>query len=215
MHTYKGFLFGHYDSRGGANFIETDDEYDAKRKYQEMTGQTLQEQVDEMRSWANDPNTHPDFIEFRDKLNAAGDDERKLLDILLEEDFLGSVTVESCRELEHGEDIEYGNADRVEQEPANAEKARAFEDGLQWAGEEIVETTANPYQELLWWNEKDRILRLLPPGWNPREGWKKEWGGSSSYSRWPKPPVDENWKRSSFGEDACGIIFNSRAGYEA
>jgi len=120
----------------------------------------------------------------------------------IKEEFIAEVTIESYRPYKEGEDLEFGD-------PADErnELARAFEDGLAWAKEEVVETTANPFMEILWWNETDKILRLCAAGTNPRHPEKREFAANATYQTWPKPEMDTKWVRSSFGEDAYGVVF--------
>jgi len=168
------YLYGHYDSRGGAQLIEAPDRETADRAYY------LQFWPDD----ANEPNTET----YRKEL--------------VEEDFIAEVTLESYREIKHGEEIEY--TDPVEGQ--DSEKARAFEDGLAWAAEDIIETTANPWKELLWWNEERKILRICPPGVNPTFPERPaDFGTQNIYGA--HEPTEPGWKRSNFGEDACGVIY--------
>jgi len=171
------YLYGHYDSRGGAQLIEAPDRETADKAYA-------------LQFWPDDPN-EPNTETYRKEM--------------IEEDFIAEVTLESSREIKHGEEIEY--TDPIE--PDDSEKARAFEDGLQWATEEIQETTANPWKELLWWNEERKILRLCPPGENPGKPWLKNHAGNATYTVWPKEEGEPGWKRSNFGEDACGVIYGT------
>jgi len=171
------YLYGHYDSRGGAQLIEAPDRETADKAYV-------------LQFWPDDPN------------DSELEETRKAM---IEEDFIAEVTLESYREIKHGEEIEYTEPVIGE----DYEKARAFEDGLAWATEELQETTANPWKELLWWNEERKILRLCPPGENPGKPWMKNHAGNATYTVWPEEKGEPGWKRSNFGEDACGIIFGN------
>jgi hypothetical protein len=173
------YLYGHYDSRGGATLIEAENREQADHAYLTSFGMLSFMATEE---W-NTPEHRAEFIneEFITEVNA----------------------LESHRTIEKGEDIEYGPTENTNK----YELARAFEDGLAWADEEVVETTANPFMEILWWNEDTKTFRLCEPGVNPRHPEKKEHAANASYSTWPKPPVEEGWRRSNFGEDACGVIY--------
>ena len=78
-HKYEGFLYGHYDSRGGATFVEGTDRDKADKQYAEAficegyEGATPEQQAKE----------------------------------ICEEDFLGFATVESPIEIHHGQDIDF------------------------------------------------------------------------------------------------------------
>ena len=198
MNTYEGFIFGHYDSRGGGTFIEDANELNARNRYIEM-GNGLEYDKECAERWSKDEGASPMWAE----VHALRDDEEALIRYLTEEDFISPAKLESYRPISEGEDLEWG--EHGEQQ----ELANAFEDGLSWATDEIVETTANPFTEVLWWNEQDKVLRLCAPDTNPRHPERNGFAGNSTYSEWPKPEVDERWKRASFGEDACGLVFVS------
>jgi hypothetical protein len=85
MPKITGFLYGHYDSRGGAAFIEGTDKEQADAKYVEDFG------LDQI---FDDP----------EELTTAKNQ-------VLEDDFLGLATVESPKEIQEGEDIDYRDDD--------------------------------------------------------------------------------------------------------
>jgi len=175
----KFFLYGHYDSRGGATLIEDESKEKADIRYAEAF-------CNEDSEWGT----------------KAEQDKQ-----LIEEDFLGKVTFTSYRDVQDGEDLEQGEP--IPSERADAEKANAFEDGLAWADDKIVETTPNPFRELLWERRDDSDtlveLRLCPKGHSPAYEDQREMPTPHSFSS--KEPVKQaGWKRSSLGEDACGVI---------
>jgi hypothetical protein len=77
-----GFLYGHYDSRGGATFIEADTQPEADAVYAKAF---MHKEV-----WPNAPKQ----VEEADK-QVCGDD------------YLGTATVEANTPIENGQDIEY------------------------------------------------------------------------------------------------------------
>src|SRR5262249_28746259 len=88
---YEGFIFGHYDSRGGAVFIAGGTEAEARKAYAE-SGQPLQEQFEDAAQWANDEGAHPMWKQI-----AEAETEEEKIRILTEEDFYGPATIESYR----------------------------------------------------------------------------------------------------------------------
>jgi hypothetical protein len=158
------YLYGHYDSRGGATLIEAENREQADHAYLTSFGMLSFMATEE---W-NTPEHRAEFIneEFITEVNA----------------------LESHRTIEKGEDIEYG--DPLEEMKNRNELARAFEDGLRWATEEVRQTTSNPFMEILWWNEETKTFRLCEPGVNPRHPEKKNHAANASYSIWPKPETD-------------------------
>lgn len=173
------FLYGHYDSRGGATLIEDDTQEQAHIRYAALF-------CNEDQEWGTKKEQ----------------DER-----LIEEDFIGKVTFTSYRDVEDGEDLEQGEPRPDEVDDAKA--SNAFEDGLAWAADEVAQTTANPFRELLWErrNESDELveLRLCPKGHNPAYEDQAEvqtpWQWRST-----SPKKIPGWRRSNLGEDACGVI---------
>ena len=198
MTTYSGYLFGHYDSRGGATFIEDPDEMNARKRYIEM-GLGFDETMKDAAEWSQSEGA----AEFWSEIHALRDDPEAAIRKITEEDFIDSVTLESYRELRDGEDIEYGE----ETDEHKLELERAFQDGLRWATDEVQATVPNGFTETLWYNESTQTLRLTAPGESPREPHKGDWANNASYKTFPTPPTDTNWVRSEFGEDACGVIF--------
>jgi hypothetical protein len=196
--TYSGYLFGHYDSRGGATFVVAPDEMSARASYIEM-GIGYEEIMKDAAEWMQEH--HPDT--FWSELHDLRNDREAAIRKITEEDFIDSVTVESYRELRDGEDIEYGEIT----DPHKLELERAFQEGLQWADDEVAKTVPNGFTETLWYNESTKTLRLTPPGESPREPYKGTWAGNASYEIHPAPQIDTNWVKSEFGEDACGVIF--------
>jgi len=176
-----GFLYGHYDSRGGATLIEDESKEIADIRYASMF-------CNEDSEWGTKAE--------QDKT-------------LIEEDFIAKVTFSSYREVADGEDLEQGPP--IPSEEDDAPKANAFEDGLAWATDEILSTTPNPFRELLWErrNESDEVveLRLCPKGHSPAyENQGDRQTPFYHYSGPPKGTKQDGWKRSSLGEDACGVI---------
>jgi hypothetical protein len=194
MNTYEGFIFGHYDSRGGGTFIEDANELNARKRYIEM-GNGLEYEKECAERWSKEEGASPEWA----NILALRDDEEALIRYLTEEDFIAPAKLESYRPISEGEDLEWN------EHGEQRELANAFDEGLQWASPEVEETTANPYKELLWWNEELRELKLCEPGVNP--GQPNETYGTSY---WPERERIPGWKRSSFGEDACGLVFVSR-----
>jgi hypothetical protein len=189
----EGFIFGHYDSRGGGTFLEGTDEMAARRKYVEM-GQGFAQTMEDAANWSKDENA----AGFWGELHALRDDEEAALKFLTDEDFISRATLESYRDIREGEDLEWIDERILDEKEWGM--ARAFEDGLQWATDEVQETTPNPFMELLWWHEERKLLKLCPEGVHP--GTDAEMG--TTY--FPPKPIEPGWKRSSFGEDACGLV---------
>jgi hypothetical protein len=83
MHKIQGFLYGHYDSRGGATFIEGTDKAKADAEY---VLPFCLEQV------------------FPDEPEVVKERNREII----EQDFLGEATIESEFRIENEQDIEQG-----------------------------------------------------------------------------------------------------------
>jgi len=176
----KYFLYGHYDSRGGATLIEDETKEAASARYLESF-------------WCED-----------NEWGTKADQEKQII----EDDFIAEVTFTSYREVEDGEDLEQGRP--IPSEEDDAQKANAYEDGLAWATEEIVQTTPNPFRELLWARyegEKVVELRLCPKEHSPAYEDQTD-RQTPFYHHYGKTPgkKEEGWKRASFGEDAYGVI---------
>jgi hypothetical protein len=188
------YLYGHYDSRGGATLLEAPTKREADLRYiEEVGGQTIEDHLKDAAAWKDDEHA----AEFWRILHEARNDRDKVIELLVSEDFIAEVNLESYRELRDGEDLEYGE-DHWPNE--NNQRAEDFEAGLQWAEPEVQVTTANPHKELLWWNEETKTLRLEEPGRNP--------GDPPEDKKFDFPPIPRSpgWKRSEFGEDACGVV---------
>ena len=128
---------------------------------------------------------------------------------LVEEDFIAEVAFSSYREIEDGEDLEQGEP--IPSEVADAPLANAFEDGLAWATEEIIQVTPNPFRELLWARyEGEEVveIRLCPKGHQPayEDQAERETPFHRIFRDNPEPKAQAGWKRSEFGEDACGVV---------
>jgi hypothetical protein len=80
MKTISGWLYGHYDSRGGATFIAAPSKAEADEWY------------------CND---------FALEEIWKGDELKEAKASLIEEDFMGPATLQSPVEIKNGEDIEY------------------------------------------------------------------------------------------------------------
>src|SRR5262245_19064040 len=104
-HQYKGFVFGHYDSRGGANFIEAETEQQAREQYIAMSWGGLEGLVKDANNWADEPNAATFWREIRD-LHRAGD-HAALVKAATEEDWIGPATIESLEPIANGADLEY------------------------------------------------------------------------------------------------------------
>lgn len=169
------WLFGCYNSRGGACLVEAPTKEEAaKRYYNEGLGMEGQEE-----DWEGQ------------------------YEATIEEDFLEEVVaIESYRPLRDGEDLEYGDGEDDDLK----QRARDFEDGLAWAPQEIQDTVPNPFVERLWWNDTTKTFCLAGPGFSPRRPTIGNQAASTGYFWSAEPPVDENWKKSNFGEDACGVV---------
>ena len=185
---YQGHIFGHYDSRGGATFVVAPDEATARRIYVEM-GDGLEQTLKNAAEWKDDGH------EFWGELWELRNNPEAAIKFITDEDYISAATLRSYRPVEEGEDLEWGDG-------TPNEKAQAFDEGLQWAGEDIEMTTANPYRETLWWHEESATLLLGEPGFNP--GDPETPMGMTVFP--PRRHV-EGWRRSNFGEDACGLVF--------
>jgi hypothetical protein len=110
---YKGFLFGHYDSRGGATFIEGTDEFEAKLKYIEY-GIGYEQTMKDAAEWSSEAYEHGlgwPVSPFWAELHALRDDKPAAVEKIVGEDFIAPATIESWRELKEGEDIEWLEGD--------------------------------------------------------------------------------------------------------
>ena len=154
----KYFLFGHYDSRGGATLISAASEIEARAAYVEIN-ETIEEFIDFALEAIEDPEHDP----FWDEVVAVKDDREAVVRMATEADFLHEVQFESYRVVEDGEDLEY-----IEMSP----EGDKFEEKLQW-DEDKQKTTPNPHSEMLWWNEGTKTLRLCPAGEYPGAGWER------------------------------------------
>ena len=112
MAQYNGFLFGCYDSRGGATFIEAPSEYEARLAYIAMGVLTYEETMKDAESWAFDPEASG----FWKELNDARHDKQKAVGVLTESDFLGKATLRSDEEIPEGTDMEEPEHYEEEQE---------------------------------------------------------------------------------------------------
>lgn len=101
---YEGFVFGHYDSRGGAVFIAAKTEAEARRAYV-TSGASLEDQIADAKEWGSDEaqaqGAHPMWKEV------ANATEEEAIRLLSEEDFWGPATIEAYRELQDNEDLEF------------------------------------------------------------------------------------------------------------
>lgn len=121
MRKYEGFLYGHYDSRGGCSFIEADSKEKADAVYLQS------------------------FCLGEEELKAIMAPYMKTYgEEIIEEDFLGAATIESEDEIEDGTDMEYGeHGDRpiplwVQFSPNNPENTNQGNTGsyrLRYGGE--------------------------------------------------------------------------------
>jgi hypothetical protein len=84
-HTIKGVLYGHYDSRGGATFIESENGRD--------------EGTDRLYAEA----FCCEGYEFDGKVVSAAEEAKEICD----QNFLGEAILHSDKSVLHGEDIEY------------------------------------------------------------------------------------------------------------
>jgi hypothetical protein len=102
MHEYNGFLFGHYDSRGGAMFLQGDDINEAWLWYLEVSYSLTPEQLlgDAIKFAPQYPRSH--WRAIRDE-----PDPITRVKMYCGEDYLGKAHITSYRELIDGEDIEY------------------------------------------------------------------------------------------------------------
>jgi len=110
VNTYEGYLFGHYDSRGGATFVVAPTEQQAREFYAEL-GSSIEEQMEEAHQFAGetaDPNDQCHFMHEHWAKVAAITDRSEFVKHVTEEDFLGKAQITSYRVIKDGEDIEYG-----------------------------------------------------------------------------------------------------------
>lgn len=183
------YLYGHYDSRGGAWLIEADTKAQADAQY-------LESFFTQDEEWAT-----------------KAEQDKQILD----EDFIAEVQFSSYREIEQGEDLEQGEPRNEHGTLTNDEIAigRAFEDGLQWAEHTVSREVPNPVWELLWarYEEEDPDkpveLRLHPAGQSPAyEDWRD--AETPTQTHWPPKPKKPGWRRANFGEDACGVVITKK-----
>lgn len=174
----KFYLYGHYDSRGGATLIAAESREKADAQYLEAFWQP-----DESEQWRSE------LLEE---------------DFIAEVTFTSYREVETGEDLEQGPPRNNG----VELTEAEVKIGQAFEDGLQWAEESVSCEVPNPVWELLWARyegEDVKELRLHPAGQSPAyEDWRD--AETPSQKHWPAKPKKDGWKRANFGEDACGVI---------
>lgn len=178
------YLYGHYDSRGGASLYEADNK----------------EQADEAYAAAFQ-NTDIEEFEYGGQKYAAVT-KAELDKNLLEEDFICEVKFTANHPYEYGEDLEQHEW---------PEEAMKWEDeqGFGFAvfeftaeKEEKRDTTPNPFAPLLWirgvYGEMgDRFTEFDDGYKGPAE---------MSYEPPGVKPEGPGWRRSSLGEDAFGLL---------
>lgn len=204
------FLFGHYDSRGGASLVKARNLIEAFEKYAESFG------------WAKDPKTGQLEDEgMRQYMKSEGEYEAwkpDALHWLMEEDFMFSCNVIVCDEPFADDNVELDRAycdDRKDGYSYGVLQYRWLHEAYLAQDEEwIVKDESNPP------TEEDLRRARTPSKWgNVSSGCKKTlvfWKGKERPTIDPKAlglhfqsmkGLELRIVKKSYGEDACGVCW--------